>query len=172
MAQALVGGAAQNSGASSTLSSAPTQESPDEWRASKLAGIGIYGPDNKKVGDISDVLMTKDGKVDYVVVGVGGFLGIGQKDVAIPYGQVTFTDQPMTQTGAATGGGMAGGGIAPATSVGTPTNTSGNAPVPPPRIEAARAGAAADQIGAYPDHGMINMTADQLKNAPSFHFAR
>ena len=88
MAQSLSGNAAQNSGssttmsatgaaatsASGTLNSAPTQEGPNEWRASKLAGVSIYGPDNKQVGTISDVLINKDGKAEFVIVGVGGFL--------------------------------------------------------------------------------------------------
>lgn len=105
MAQSVAGTPTQNSAASTMSNSAPTQQSSDQWRASKLAGVDIYGPDNKKVGAITDILMTKDGKAELVVVGVGGFLGLGQKDVAIPFEQVTFTDQPMPQTGTANDGG-------------------------------------------------------------------
>ena len=43
----------------------------------------MLGPDNKKVGDISDILFSKDGKIDAYVVSVGGFLGMGAKSVAL-----------------------------------------------------------------------------------------
>ena len=82
----------------STNGVSPTRETPDEWRASKLAGVPIYGPDNKKVGTITDVLMNREGKAELVVIGVGGFLGIGEKDVSVPYDQVKFTDQPRGRT--------------------------------------------------------------------------
>lgn len=206
-AQSLTGNAAQNgdAAAAATLSQAPTEESPNEWRASKLAGVAVYGPDNKKVGNITDVLMTRDGKAVSVVVGVGGFLGIGEKDVAIPYDQVTFTDQPMATTlgnadnAAATGGAANGAGMAPAAgtnagmapAAGTDATGAGQAAAPtvglgsPPADATGNAttgaslaavppnpAAAANRSMAYPDHGMIDMTADQLKKAPTFKFAR
>jgi sporulation protein YlmC with PRC-barrel domain len=55
----------------------------DQLLASKFKGTNVLGPNNEKVGDVSDVLFDKDGKVLAVIVGVGGFLGIGEKDVAI-----------------------------------------------------------------------------------------
>jgi sporulation protein YlmC with PRC-barrel domain len=45
----------------------------------------VYDPSDAKIGEISDVLVGKDGKVAAFIVSVGGFLGIGQKDVAIPF---------------------------------------------------------------------------------------
>lgn len=56
-----------------------------EWRASKLIGASVVGPDDKSIGDINELLIADDGGVDAVVVGVGGFLGIGEKNVAIPF---------------------------------------------------------------------------------------
>ena len=50
---------------------------------SKFKGTDVLGPDNAHIGDVSDLLFDKSGKVDGVIVGVGGFLGIGKKDVAI-----------------------------------------------------------------------------------------
>src|SRR4051794_8804920 len=70
-----------------------TQESPDQWRGSKLVGLTVYGPNNERIGDINEVLVDRNGKVDAVVIGVGGFLGIGEKDVALPFSQVRFVDQ-------------------------------------------------------------------------------
>ena len=45
---------------------------------------------NEKVGDINDVLIDSKGKVAAVIVGVGGFLGMGEKDVALTFDQLSF----------------------------------------------------------------------------------
>ena len=59
-------------------------QSPDQWLASKFKGTDVVGNDNEKIGDVSDILFDKAGKIEAFIVGVGGFLGIGAKDVAIP----------------------------------------------------------------------------------------
>jgi sporulation protein YlmC with PRC-barrel domain len=48
----------------------------------------VYDPSNSKIGEISDVLLSPDGKVNALIVGVGGFLGMGEKDVAVPFDAV------------------------------------------------------------------------------------
>ncbi|TRL35039.1 PRC-barrel domain-containing protein [Rhizobium straminoryzae] len=53
------------------------------WRVSDLQGKAVYGANGENIGDISDVLVSQDGSVNAVIIGVGGFLGIGQKDVAV-----------------------------------------------------------------------------------------
>jgi sporulation protein YlmC with PRC-barrel domain len=55
----------------------------DQFLASKFKGTDVVGNDNEKIGDISDILFDKSGKVEAYVLGVGGFLGIGAKDVAL-----------------------------------------------------------------------------------------
>jgi sporulation protein YlmC with PRC-barrel domain len=55
----------------------------DQFLASKFKGTNVIGTDDKKIGDVSDILFDKDGKIEAYVVGVGGFLGIGSKDVAL-----------------------------------------------------------------------------------------
>jgi len=60
-----------------------SMQGADKWVFSKFKGTDVLGPDNAHIGDVSDLLFDKSGKVDGVVVGVGGFLGIGKKDVAI-----------------------------------------------------------------------------------------
>jgi opacity protein-like surface antigen len=55
-----------------------------DWRSSKLVGASVYGPDNASIGEVSDVLIGNDGKIRAVVIGVGGFLGVGEKNVAVP----------------------------------------------------------------------------------------
>ena len=54
-------------------------------RASKLIGAAVYNDRDEKVGSVDDVIMGKDNKADDVVVSVGGFLGMGNKLVAVPY---------------------------------------------------------------------------------------
>ena len=61
------------------------RQNASEWRGTKLIGASIYGPDDKSIGDINDVLIGNDGRVTAVVVGVGGFLGVGEKNVALPF---------------------------------------------------------------------------------------
>jgi len=65
-----------------------------DWRSSKLVGTSVYGTDNSKIGSVDDVLIGSDGSVRAVVVGVGGFLGVGQKDVAIPFNALNIARKP------------------------------------------------------------------------------
>jgi hypothetical protein len=54
-----------------------------------LIGQTVLAPDNAKIGSISDLLLTKDGKtVEGFVIGVGGFLGIGERSVALKMDQL------------------------------------------------------------------------------------
>lgn len=70
------------------------QQNANDWRSSKLVGASVYGQDNASIGEISDVLISSDGKVQAVVVGVGGFIGVGEKDVALPFAALTITRKP------------------------------------------------------------------------------
>jgi len=58
-------------------------QSKDEWLASKVRGTTVLGSDNQKVGDVVDILFDKSGQVRAFIVGVGGVLGLGAKEVAI-----------------------------------------------------------------------------------------
>jgi len=60
-----------------------TKQTSDQHLASKFNGTDVIGADDAKIGDVSDVLFDKDHKVVAFIVGVGGFLGIGSKDVAV-----------------------------------------------------------------------------------------
>jgi len=59
------------------------KQSPDQHLASKFNGTNVIGTDDKKIGEVSDVLFDNEHKAVAFIIGVGGFLGIGQKDVAI-----------------------------------------------------------------------------------------
>ncbi len=71
-----------------------TNESQGTWRASKVVGLGVYNEQNQKVGNIDDVLFDRQGRVEGVVIGVGGFLGIGQRNVAVPYDDLHWSMTP------------------------------------------------------------------------------
>ena len=60
-----------------------TQQASDQWLASKFKGTDVIGSNNEKIGDVSDILFDRNGKIMAYVIGVGGFLGIGSKDVAL-----------------------------------------------------------------------------------------
>src|SRR5436305_110871 len=66
---------------SKVLSSVPGQSvTVTDWYKQN-----VYDPSNSKIGDVKDVLLASDGKVSALIVGVGGFLGMGEKDVAVPF---------------------------------------------------------------------------------------
>jgi sporulation protein YlmC with PRC-barrel domain len=51
----------------------------------------VYDPSDNKIGEIMDVLVDREGKITALIVGVGGFLGMGEKDVAVPFNSVRTT---------------------------------------------------------------------------------
>ena len=65
------------------------------WRSSKLIGLNVYNDQDEKLGAISEILLEKSGKVDFVVIGVGGFLGIGQHDIMVEMSKLKFVDEPV-----------------------------------------------------------------------------
>src|SRR4029453_14169993 len=72
------------------------------WRTSKLVGLNVYNDSNESLGSINDLLTDKNGDIKGVVIGVGGFLGVGEHLVAVPLDKVKFVDDPIAYTGAAT----------------------------------------------------------------------
>ena len=156
--------------AASTLAT-QNQAMQGHWRASKLMGVDIYGPDNEKVGDVTEVLVDKTGKITAVTVGVGGFLGIGAKDVAVKFDEVTWSMEPMASTASGTA----------ATGTNATTNTAATGTAAPRATGTAGTGMtgtsntatnSADRMNQmYPDHGKINMTKDQLKAAPAVTYS-
>jgi hypothetical protein len=158
-----------------TSSQFMTHMNPDQWRGSKLVGVNIYGQNNEKIGDVNEVLIDRKGNADAIVVGVGGFLGMGEKDVALPFSAVEWkydrndlstasTNRPAT-TGTTAANPPASGSMAtnpPA--AGAPATTGTTAANRP----------AADRSNmdrGYPDHGVVKFSKDDLKNAPTFRYS-
>jgi sporulation protein YlmC with PRC-barrel domain len=105
-----------------------TQMPPDLMRGSQLMGIDVYGADNQKIGDIDEVLVDRQGKIHGLVVGVGGFLGIGQKDVAIPFEQVQWMSNQELQASNANQGGYGTNTAGGVTTPTAPSSTGANQP--------------------------------------------
>ena len=117
--------------------------------------MNVYNDSNEKVGSINDLLTDKSGDIKAVVIGVGGFLGVGEHLVAVPLDKVKFVDEPIAYTGAASA--PASGGARPSS-----TTTTGAATTAP---------AATKKNPWYPDHAVFSATKDQLKSMPEFKYA-
>jgi sporulation protein YlmC with PRC-barrel domain len=126
------------------------------WRASKLVGLSVYNDSNESLGSINDLLTDKSGNIKAVVIGVGGFLGVGEHLVAVPFEKVKFSDQPVAYTGASNAPAKPGG-----TSTTTTTTTG-----------AATTGTTSSKPNPwYPDHAIFNATKDELKAMPEFKYS-
>ncbi len=149
--------AAPNAGTNAAPAMKSTVDMSDKWRATQLVGVDIYTANNEKVGEVNEILLDRDGSVQAVVIGIGGFLGVGQKNVSIAYSDVKWMDTPRANATAAAPAGTPATG-APAAGTPTTTGTTGTA------APAANANAAADTAKRmYPDHGVISMTRQQLE---------
>lgn len=117
-----------------------------DWRASKVVGLSVYNDKNESVGSINDLLMDTSGNIKAVVLGVGGFLGVGEHLVAVPFDKIKFVNEPVAYTGAA---GTSG---SKTTTGSTSTGSSKSNPW-------------------YPDHAVFNATKDELKAMPEFKYS-
>ena len=92
------------------------------WRASKVVGLSVYNDKNESLGSINDMLMDKSGNIKAVVIGVGGFLGLGEHLVAVPFDKIKFVNEPVAYTGSS---------AAPATGNRPASTTTTGAAAPP-----------------------------------------
>jgi len=95
-----------DSGAStgdSASDSAAAESTPDasagESFKAKLQGKSVYNENDEKVGDIKDLVMSSDNKVTHVILGVGGFVGVGEHPVAIPIDEINESGDKLTLQG-------------------------------------------------------------------------
>jgi sporulation protein YlmC with PRC-barrel domain len=70
-----------------------TQQSAGEWRAVNYLGRAVVNASGERVGDVNDLIFDRTGKLTTVVVGVGGFLGIGEKNIALGYDTLTYSEK-------------------------------------------------------------------------------
>jgi sporulation protein YlmC with PRC-barrel domain len=74
-----------------------TEQTSGEWRVANYVGKPIVNASGEKIGDVNDLLFDRTGKITTIVIGVGGFLGLGEKRVALPFEAVTYNDQNGTR---------------------------------------------------------------------------
>ncbi|KJC37026.1 hypothetical protein UP09_27555 [Bradyrhizobium sp. LTSP885] len=67
--------------ATTSMSASPSES----WTVTNYYKQSVYDPKESKIGDVDDVLVNKQGQVTGLVIGVGGFLGAGEKDVIVPF---------------------------------------------------------------------------------------
>jgi sporulation protein YlmC with PRC-barrel domain len=147
------------SSASSSMSESSLQ---GDWRASKVVGLSVYNNQNEKLGSINDLLMDKAGNIKAVVLGVGGFLGMGSHLVAVPLDKIKFVNEPIVYTGTASNGAPGAPGAGSAM----------NRPLPPPTTTGSAATAAPPKPNPwYPDHAVFDATKDSLKAMPEFKYS-
>lgn len=127
-----------------------------QFMVSNLMDRTVYGSDGNSLGDVNDVVMDSNGNIAAVVVGVGGFLGIGEKDVAVPFSRLQVVHQ-QARTG--TSGTPSG---APATAPGQSTATA-------PAAGSTGMGGSAFWANFSDDARLVlNATREELRNAPTF----
>ena len=145
-------------GTETSISSSQLQ---GDWRASKVVGLRVYNASNENLGSINDLIMDKSGNIKAVVLGVGGFLGMGAHLVAVPLETLKFSTEPIVYTGTATN---------------APANSPANAPMaprPPTTTGSASTAAPAAKADPWsPDHAVFNATKDELKAMPEFKYSQ
>ncbi len=120
------------------------------WRASKLMGLNVYNEANEKLGDINELLVDKSGKINAVVIGIGGFLGMGEHDIAISMDKLKFVEEPVRTSSSGTSTTSR-----ETTTTGTASTTTTNR-------------TANDWV---PDHAVMSGNKEQLKALPQFKYS-
>ena len=82
----------------SAIAQDQTASAKNEWQASKLIHMNVYNAQNEKIGDIKELMLDKNGKVNTVAIGVGGFLGVGERDVAVEFNKLKWSNEPVKST--------------------------------------------------------------------------
>lgn len=146
------GGAPEPAPASAVAFSAPafdSRQKATEWRAPRLIGVEVDGADGRPVGKVEDLLMTHDGVVRTVVIGVGGFFGLGTKPVAVPFAALQWRMDAR-----------------PASLIADPV------PDAAAKAAAEPSSCAVEAAQGRPDRVGLPATPAQLQSAPPFAYAR
>jgi sporulation protein YlmC with PRC-barrel domain len=131
-----------------------------DWRASRLVGLSVYNDSNESIGSINDLLTDKSGNIKAVVIGVGGFLGMGSHLVTISFDKIKFVNEPVAYTGAANAP-----SAPPTRPPSTTTTGAANSTAPSAMANTAKPNP------WYPDHAVFNATKDSLTAMPEFKYS-
>ena len=132
-----------------------TMHTEGEWRASKLVGVDVYNEANEKIGDINELILDSSGKVTNVILGVGGFVGLGEHYVAVAFDKFKWVNEPPRS-------------ITTARTTSDGTVLDGTA-----QTVGAATGAPASRSASanwYTDHAVYNASKDQLLALPEFKY--
>lgn len=145
-----------------------TKMETNQMMASDLIGTRVVGANNESIGDINDVIMDRNGQIMAAVVGVGGFLGIGEKDVAVPFNALEFMNAQQAQAMNSSSGGNSNVATTGSTSTGSTTTgntaTTGAGTAGTSNTTASNTSSNQNQ----PERVVLRMTKDQLQAAPAF----
>lgn len=166
-----------------------------QFRGSDLMGRTVYNEQNENIGNIGDVVASREGQIQAVIIDVGGFLGIGASEVAVPFASLRFESAPSNVAGApgtsATGRSAAeiatrnpsdvGGtgtaptaptdnmaGTNPASSTNAAANTDATTGTVSPEVNAASDASASSTL---PERIILASTRQELESAPKFNDA-
>ena len=163
LSMALVGAAliatpalAQKSTSTSQSQASQKQENASSmnlWQGSKLIGLNVYNGKNEKIGDIKQLMVDKSGNIKEVAIGVGGFLGIGERDVAVKFSDLKFSNTPVRNTSSSANGGRATTGTNTASSSSSSSMSSSSNPT-------------------YPDHAVWDVDKSQVQSMPQFNYSK
>lgn len=126
------------------------------WRVTQLEGKAVYGAENESIGEIDDVLVSADGSITAVIIGVGGFLGIAEKSVAVDMSALHLGPGANQQQADA-----ANAEVSPETTV---YNARGLVP----SGDAATTNNIEIDESGLPERIVLNVTRQQLEAAPAF----
>ncbi|TAH66199.1 MAG: PRC-barrel domain containing protein [Rhodopseudomonas palustris] len=137
-----------------------------QWRSSKVIGVNVYNANNENLGEINELLVDQSGKVQAVVIGVGGFLGMGERYVAIPFEKLQWSNEPVRSASASR---SSGSGMAPSGNSSTTTGSATIGSATTGSSAPSTTNASGDQW--YPDHAILNVSKDELKSMPEFKYS-
>ncbi len=152
---------ANNAAPAATAQPADKMVLKDNWRASKLMGLAVYNEANEKLGDINELLVDKSGKINAVVIGVGGFLGMGEHDIAVSMDKLKFVEEPVRTSSTST-----------TTSTTPRETTTGAAATGTTATGTTATGTTNRNTNDWtPDHAVMSGNKEQLKALPQFKYS-
>lgn len=144
-----------------TTAAAPSSTAPQShqglWRVSKLVGVNVYNESNESLGSINDLIVDNSGSIKNVIIGVGGFLGVGERYISVSFDKLKWSTDPV-KTAAST---PPAGGMDSQRTVGSTSTT-------PPASSTTMAKSNADNW--YPDHAVLSASKDEVKSMPEFKY--
>jgi hypothetical protein len=93
------GAGAQGTPQTVELAKVDVQKLSAGYRASKVIGSSVVNDANETIGTVDDLLVSRDGKQPYAVLSIGGFLGMGNRLVVVPYETLKFADKKVMLPG-------------------------------------------------------------------------